>query len=100
MTATEKIAQRITDGIRDFVTRSLQSRDARITELEQRMSRIEATEQSRTFADSYKGSFSPNTGYARGDWVNHRGAVWLCMKSTSEPPGSTDKWRLILKSAR
>lgn len=94
------MGEEITRAVRDFVTRSLQSRDARIAELEERCAQIEAMHRSRTLADSYKGSYSPNTTYARGDWVNHRGAVWLCMSTTSEPPGSTSDWRLILKGAR
>lgn len=100
MIDTKTFGEQITQSVRDFVTRSLQSRDARIAELEQRIAQIETVHRSRTLADSYKGSYSPNTAYARGDWVNHRSAVWLCMKSTQESPGSTSDWRLILKGAR
>lgn len=100
MIDTKKIGEQITHAVRDFVTRSLQSRDTRIAELERRLAEIESTQQSQTLADSYKGSYSPNTTYARGDWLNHRGAVWLCMKCTSEPLGSTSDWRLILKGTR
>jgi hypothetical protein len=100
MIDAKKIGEQITHAVRDFVTRSLESRDARIADLEKRVAEIGSSQQNRTLADSYKGSYSPNTAYARGDWLNHRGAVWLCMKSTSEPPGSTSDWRLILKGAR
>ena len=100
MVEVKKIGEEITRAVREFVTRSLQSRDARIAELQERIARSEAMHRNCTLADSYKGSYSPNTAYARGDWVNHRGAVWLCMTSTNEPPGSTSNWRLILKGTR
>jgi hypothetical protein len=100
MIDAKKIGQEITSAVRDFVTSSLQSRDARIADLERRVAEIGSTQQNRTLADSYKGSYSPNTDYARGDWLTHRGAVWLCMQNTGEPPGSTSDWRLILKGAR
>ena len=100
MTDAEKIGQQITSAVRGFVTRSLQTRDVRIAELERRVAEIETARHNNTLADSYKGSYGPNTVYERGTWVNHRGAGWLCMKTTSEPPGSTSDWRLILKGAR
>jgi hypothetical protein len=99
-TKAEQLGQSVVAAARDFVSRSLESRDTRIAELERRLTEIETTQQSHTLADSYKGSYSPNTLYERGAWVSHRGATWLCMKSTSEPPGSTGDWRLILKGAR
>lgn len=91
-TKAEELGQSIVAAIRAFVAKALSERDKRLDSLEEK--------QSQTLADMYRGAWGPNNFYTRGDVVSHRSSVWLCMQKTAEPPGSTDKWRLILKSAR
>lgn len=90
--ASQKLGKEIVAAVRSFVQLSLAKRDERLDALE--------AKQSRTLADAYRGGWGPNNNYARGDVVNHKSAIWLCMQATSESPGSTANWRLILKSPR
>lgn len=53
MIDAEKIGQQITAAVRSFVCRSLQSRDARIAELEQRLAEVEAVQK----AAKYRGTW-------------------------------------------
>lgn len=70
-----------------------------LTGLAERIEALEAREE-RTLADCYQGGHSPNTTYKRGAVISHAGGLWLAMSQTSERPGSTPAWRLILRSER
>lgn len=91
-TKAEQLGDEVVKAVRSFVKLSLAKRDQRLDALE--------AKQSQNLADMYRGAWGPNNRYKRGDLANHRSGLWLCMQDTSEPPGSTSDWRLILKGAR
>src|SRR5262245_15383635 len=70
-----------------------------LTTLPERVQTLEERHE-RSLADAYQSGFAPNTTYKRGAVISHNGGLWLAMSSTSERPGSTEAWRLILRSER
>jgi len=46
----------------------------------------------------YKGVWKESHGeYAKGHTVTQNGSLWVCLKATSDKPGSSDNWQLAVK---
>lgn len=88
----EKLARSVSSAIKPH----LQKLYARTSDLEQRLAALEAS-QTKSLADSYRGTFLTGTKYARGDLLTHGGSLFLCMRDTSSKPETDDSWRLIVK---
>ena len=48
----------------------------------------------------YAGVWQRSVDYSRGAMVTDRGTLWFCVKETTERPGETDSWQLMVKSDR
>ena len=68
----------------DVLAEALRQRDERIAELE-----------SRTLADSFKGSWLPSTRYRRGELVQKGNSLWMALDATTEQPGHSPSWRQL-----
>lgn len=74
--------------IRDQNDKLFGAVDARLKQLEQR-----------NLADSYRGTYDPDATYRRGETLTHDGGLWLCVHESSDRPGKSADWRLIVKGA-
>jgi hypothetical protein len=46
----------------------------------------------------YKGVWKESHGeYAKGHTVTQNGSLWVCLKATTDKPGSSDSWQLAVK---
>jgi len=49
-------------------------------------------------AMEYKGVWKESHGeYAKGHTVTQNGSLWVCLKATTDKPGSSDSWQLAVK---
>jgi len=71
----------------------------RIKALEKTVEEMKSA-QTKTLADAFRGSWQPNTGYARGSLVVKDGGLWLSMADTTAKPGTDDSWRLVTKAGK
>lgn len=92
MIDAQKIGEQITHAVRDFVSRSLQSRDARIAELERRLGEIEAAQKSAR----YRGVWQAAEIYQRGNLCTHDGSLWVAITDAPGKPGASG-WQLAAK---
>ena len=71
----------------------------RIAVLEKSMMALQAV-QSKSLADSFRGTWQPGIPYERGSLVTWDGSLWLTLDATETKPGSNESWRLITKRGR
>jgi hypothetical protein len=83
--------QTILEAILEATADAIKVRDIRIAVLE---SRLEAL-QSKTLADSFKGSWFPSTRYARGELVQKGNSLWMALDATTDTPGHSPNWRQL-----
>ncbi len=57
--------------------------------------RIEALEQRPEIA--YHGVYVSDQAYVAGSLVTRSGGLWLCLRSTTQAPGQSGDWKLIVK---
>jgi hypothetical protein len=88
----DKLAGAVLPKMREIETRTL----LQAKEIEALRAALEELAE-RNLADAYKGTHQAGVAYQRGALCTHQGGLWLCLASTSERPGSTDAWRLIVK---
>lgn len=50
------------------------------------------------FGVRWAGVYRDLTSFAEGELVTHKGGLWLATADTSERPGASPDWRLIVKS--
>ncbi len=53
--------------------------------------------QVRTFADIYRGVYSPSETYTRGQLATWGGSVYLAKADTTSKPGESVDWQMIVK---
>lgn len=92
MTDAAKLGQQITAAVRGFVCRSLESRDARISELERRLAELETVQKSAR----YRGVWQPAELYQKGNFVTFDGSLWAAVVDTPGKPGVSG-WQLAAK---
>ena len=46
----------------------------------------------------YVGTFEQGKAYARGSLTTRSGGLWLALENTTQVPGRSDQWRLVVKS--
>jgi hypothetical protein len=46
----------------------------------------------------YAGTFTPEKSYASGSLVTKAGGLWLALQTTTQVPGRSDQWKLVVKS--
>ena len=46
----------------------------------------------------YKGVFQEEKTYSRGSMVTKAGGLWLALENTTQVPGRSADWRLVVKS--
>ncbi|GEP61044.1 hypothetical protein [Reyranella soli] len=56
--------------------------------------------QTKTLADSFRGTWIAGTVFARGSLVTHDGSLFLAMVDGSEKPGTSSEWKLVTKRGR
>lgn len=56
--------------------------------------------QVRTFSEVYQGVFTRGSTYSRGVLATWDGSLWLSLNSTSDQPGTSKDWKLIVKKGR
>jgi hypothetical protein len=76
--------------IRGFVEHSLGPIKTRQDELTKR---LDALEERRVM--QFDGGHDPGRQYAAGAVVQRQGGTWVCLATTTEPPGSSPNWRRI-----
>ncbi len=76
--------QVILEAIMEAVADQLKRQNQRFAELE-----------SKTLADSFKGSWFPSTRYARGELVQKGNSLWMALDATTDTPGHSPNWRLL-----
>ena len=67
---------------------------ARVHELERRFAELEAK------AMTYGGTWKEDTAYGLGTACTDRGSMWLVQRATTDRPGTSDAWRLIVKQGQ
>ena len=45
----------------------------------------------------YKGVWKDGSAYREGHFVTHAGTIWHCTTGTTDRPGSSDAWQLMVK---
>jgi hypothetical protein len=70
----------------------------RFTRLERRVAALEQREV-KSLADSFKGAWLPGL-YQRGDLIQHRGSMWMCVDSGDGKPGESGNWRLVVQRGK
>jgi len=92
MIDAEKIGQQITAAVRSFVSRSLESRDARMAALERRVTELEAVQK----AARYRGTWQPSEVYEKGNFTTYAGSLWVAINDSPGRPGVSG-WQLCAK---
>jgi hypothetical protein len=46
----------------------------------------------------YAGTYEQGKTYARGSLTTRSGGLWLALEHTTQLPGQSDQWKLIVKS--
>ena len=46
----------------------------------------------------YAGTFEQGKSYTRGSLATKAGGLWLALQTTTQIPGRSDQWKLIVKS--
>jgi hypothetical protein len=59
--------------------------------------RLDALEQQPP-SPRYAGTYEQQKRYGRGALVTRSGGLWLAIEDTTETPGRSDRWKLIVKS--
>lgn len=94
---------RVIGGVEEVVDKGFEqiqkNARTRFLLLEKRVAELEQAKE-RSLADSFRGSWQPNTTYARGGLVVAHGGLWLCMADTDTRPGASDAWRLVTKGVK
>jgi len=68
-----------------------------LTEMDQLRKRVAEVE---TKAMRYGGTWKEDTAYGLGTATTDRGSMWLAQRATTDRPGTSDAWRLIVKSGQ
>ncbi len=76
-----------TAGIHDYLGKAFAPVDSRINALEARLNALEARG-AKSLADCFKGAWLPGH-YQRGDLIQHRGSMWLCIETGDGKPGES-----------
>ena len=61
------------------------------------LTRLDALEQ-QSPSPRYEGTFQDGKAYARGSLTTQSGGLWLALDNTTQRPGRSDQWKLIVKS--
>jgi hypothetical protein len=69
-----------------------QERNVRLDALEARIAGLEARPEL-----EYRGSHASDQTYAAGNLVTRSGGLWLCLRSTTQTPGQSGDWKLVVK---
>lgn len=56
--------------------------------------------QVRTLADVYREVYKAGEAYTRGELVTWGGSLWMAREATTDKPGTSEGWRLIVKAGR
>ncbi len=60
--------------------------------------RIRALESQRATTMHYRGVWSEGDSYSSGDVVTRSGTIWFCHETTTDKPGTSDAWQMMVKS--
>lgn len=93
---TKSRTDSLRDRLREVETRSLLQADL-IAELQAELAQLREGG-ALNLANAHKGTYQRGVEYRRGELVTSGGGVWLALQSTVERPGSSDSWRLVVKS--
>ena len=88
--AVNVLLETMTDAIKTVKTRS----DVAIAGLEARVAQLELQPPS----PHYEGICEQGKMYARGSLTTKAGGLWLALQTTTQVPGGSDQWKLIVKS--
>jgi hypothetical protein len=86
-TEREQLAKSIAVVIREHVQKAFTPLRERIDALEQRKAVLD-----------YRGTHTAGEPYEHGDIVTRAGTIWFCKRATSETPGESSAWQLIVKT--
>jgi hypothetical protein len=81
----------IAEGVVWFVKEQFQQQLAPL------LRRLDAIEQQPP-SPHYQGVFQEEKAYPRGSLVTKAGGLWLALDNTTQTPGRSDQWKLIVKS--
>jgi hypothetical protein len=84
-----------TNGVKSMVA---PVRD-RIAGLEKTVEELKAA-QTKTLADSFRGTWMAGTVYARGGLVVQDGSLWLALADSAEKPGASSDWKMVTKRGK
>ena len=74
----------------------LKAIDARLAALEAQ-SKALRTQQQKSLADDYTGTWRTDVKYKRGSLSTHKGSLWLSLADTEQAPGTNSDWRMVSK---
>ena len=99
MGTLKAVAGEMAKSVREYVgakTSDLASAE-RVAELEARVAELERLSV-KTTGTRYRGVFSADDTYSRGDLVTHAGGLWHCWEATTSKPGIDNTWQLTAKT--
>jgi len=88
---TGGLSQRSMDAIANAIVLFVREQLAPI------LKRLDAIEQQPP-SPHYAGTFTSEKSYARGSLVTKAGGLWLALQTTTQVPGRSDQWKLVVKS--
>jgi hypothetical protein len=102
-----KIFKHALEEVAKIIRERFEKTDERVAEIDarapsfERVARLEARvaelEQQKT---AYRGVWNDGDTYSRGDITTDRGTIWFCHEATSDRPGQSSSWQLMVKNVR
>lgn len=86
---TERVAKALVDGARKYIDQRFASLEKRIAELEARPAGLK-----------YAGTYDEGRRYMPGEIVTDHGSAWHCREATTQRPGQSKAWQLMVKKGR
>ena len=87
---TKALADRMIEAVKSFVARAL---DARVVVLEARIAALESS------SLKYLGVWREGS-YIAGSAVTDHGSLWVAAETTTDRPGTSERWQLAVKKGR
>jgi hypothetical protein len=91
----EALAGVVAGIVREYCETQIEPLHAKIAALEARVGELQTKS-----GGVYRGVFERGEAYDQHDQVTCKGALWVAVRPTREPPGTSADWRLAVRRGR